>query len=246
MLKRKPSGRAPLVLAGLAALSLALGWSGEAGADEPSATIALLGPTSGSTVTIKPRQPITFRWDVKWSTAPTSSVLYTWELATDVGFTQIANTENHACTPQQGPSCWTSFTPNRVYEPYGKTWYWRIRTGGTTSAVGSFKVKLLADTVRPRVQALSNTIFRGRVALFAARMADDRGEVRFRATLSRAGRVVLSGSYPYTALAWSRPYVFESREPLSRRLPTGTYAFCVRVWDRGGNTARHCTTSRVR
>jgi hypothetical protein len=244
----KPFGRAHLVLAVVIALSLAGGWSGEAEAeDAPPASITLLAPGSRSTVTLKPRQNLTFRWDVKWPVAPTEKFMFTFQLATDPGFTRIGTTENHSCTPEQGASCWTSFTPSRVYEPYGQTWYWRVSIrGGSTSATGSFKVRLLRDTVRPRVRALTTTIFRGRIALFAARMADDRGELRFRATLSRGGRTVVAGSYPFTAMGWDRPFVFESEKPISRSLPAGKYSFCVQVWDHSGNTARHCAVSNVR
>ncbi len=246
-MSRNIFARAQLALAIAAVLSLSGAWSGTAGAEDAPATFTLVGPTAGETVVIKPYGDITFRWKVGWPTAPTGTVIYKWQLATDPGFNQIASTENHACTPQQGAGCWTSFTPNRVYEPLGKTWYWRVAVaGGATSATGSFKVQLLRDTVRPRVRAMSTTLFRGRVALFTARMTDDRGEVRFRATLSRGGRTVLTGSYPFTALAWNRPYVFESRQALSRRLPAGAYSFCVQVWDHDGNTAKHCATSHVR
>ncbi len=247
MSSNKPFGRALLALAAVIALSLGTGWSGDAAAEEPAATITLLGPASGGTVTIKPLQAVAFRWAVAWPVAPTGTVVFTWELATDPGFTRIASRENHACTLEQGPSCWTSFTPGRVYEPYGTKWYWRVSViGGSTSATGSFKVNLLRDTVKPRVRAMSKTIVRGYVATFVARMADDRGDLRFRATLSYRGRTVITGAYPFTTMGWARPFVFESDKPLSKREPTGTYSFCVQVWDRGGNTARHCTGVLVR
>jgi hypothetical protein len=245
----KPFGRAQLALAVVVvALSLGAGWSGEAAAEEMPATITLLGPARGGTVTIKPRQYVTFRWAVAWPVAPTGTVTYKFELATDPGFTRIGTRETRSCTLEQGPSCWTSFTPNRVYDdPYGAKWYWRVSVlGGSTSAPGSFKVGLLRDTVKPRVRAMSKTIVRGQIAMFVARMSDDRGDLRFRATLSYHGRTVITGAYPtFTRMGWARPFVFESDKPLSRSEPAGTYTFCVQVWDRGGNTARDCAPTHV-
>ncbi len=248
MSPNKPFGRAQLALAAVIALSLGAGWSGQAAAEQAPATIKLLGPPRGGVVTVKPRQNVTFRWEVAWPVAPTDTITYKFELATDPGFTRIGTRETRACTPAQGPSCWTSFTPNRVYDdPYGAMWYWRVSVvGGSTSVTGSFKVRLLRDTVKPRVRAMTKTIVRGYIATFVARMADDRGDLRFRATLSYRGRTVITGAYPFTAMSWDRPFVFESDRPLSTREPAGKYSLCVRVWDRGGNTAQHCTGILVR
>jgi hypothetical protein len=79
-----------------------------------------------------------------------------------------------------------------------------------------------------------------------ARVADDRGAVRYRVTLESHGFPVLARSFPFLESVWSAPLDFWSARPLPRRMRPGRYEFCVKAWDRAGNHARSCAPYRIR
>jgi len=219
---------------------------------EPAAaapTVTLLTPANGSTITVKPDSYITYRWQVSWPDAPPQGIITTvWQLSTDPYFGpgQLAGTESQTCSAQNY-ACWITWTPPRAYgPPYGKTFYWRVQFNGVYSAVGSFSVKLAPDRVKPKVRAYGGSARRGTTAHFMARAADDRGAIRYRATLEWHGLTVLARSFPLLESSWSAPLDFWSARPLSRRMRRGRYQFCIKAWDRAGNSARNCALYRIR
>jgi hypothetical protein len=234
-----------LAFAALAVAAFALG-SAEPAAAAPSVT--LLAPSQGQTVTLQPNAYITYRWQVSWPDAPpTGPVLIEWELSSEPSFGpgHIVG-ENQMC-PAENYACWTTYTPPRVYgPPYGRTFYWRVTFNGVRSAVGSFRVQLAPDVVRPRVRAFAGSARRGTVARAFASVGDDRGAVRYRVTLARRGRAVLVGSFPFVDAVWGSRLEFRSAKPLPRSMPTGRYQFCITAWDRAGNRARSCALYRIR
>ena len=238
-----PSRLARLALTAVSCTALALGTAGSA---EAAQTVVLLTPADVSAVTLKPGTNITYRWLVSWPDAPKKgTVAISWQLSSDPAFGtgQIAATEVHTC-PARSYNCWSAFTPSRVYE--SKTYYWRVKFGDVYSDVSSFTVKI-PDRVKPKVRALSGNARRGKRAQFAVRASDDRGEVRFRATLLwRGGYTVLARSFPFVRAVWAKPLTFRSARPLPASLRPGRYVFCVKVWDRAGNHARNCAPYRVR
>jgi hypothetical protein len=238
-----PSRLARLAVSALAAATLTLGAAGSATA---APTVALLTPASGSTITLKPGAYITYRWLPVWPDAPKKgTVAVSWQISTDPGFGtgQIAGTEIHTC-PARNYNCWTAATPARAYG--AQTYYWRVKLGDVYSEVGSFTVKI-PDHAKPKVRAISGDARRGKRARFAVRAADDRGEVRYRATLLwRGGYTVLARSFPFVRTAWAKPLTFSSAKPLPIQLRPGRYLFCVKAWDRAGNHARNCAPYRIR
>ena len=140
--------------------------------------------------------------------------------------------------PARSYNCWTAVTPSRAYG--AQTFYWRVKFGDVFSDASSFTVKI-PDRVKPKVRALSGSALRGKRARFAVRAADDRGEVRYRATLLwRGGYTVLARSFPFVRSAWAKPLRFCSAQPAPMQLRPGRYVFCVKAWDRAGNHARNC------
>jgi hypothetical protein len=238
-----PSRLARLAVSAAACIALALGMAGSAAAAQ---TVVLLTPADASAVTLKPNTYVTYRWLVSWPDAPKKGTVTTsWQLSTDPGFGtgKIVGTEVHTC-PVRSYNCWTAFTPSRVYG--SQTFYWRVKFGDVYSDVSSFKVKI-PDRIKPRVRALSGNARHGQRAHFALRAADDRGEVRYRATLLwRGGYTVLARSFPFVRTAWAKPLAFSSARRLPTRLRSGRYVFCAKAWDRAGNHARNCAPYRIR
>jgi hypothetical protein len=243
-----PSRRRFVRLAVLAAVaaSLTLGTAQPAAA---APTVTLVAPANGSTVTLKPDQYITYRWQVSWPDAPAQGVVTTeWELSTGPSFdpAQIIGSEGQACSVQKY-GCWTTFTSPKAYgPPYGRTFYWRVTFNGVKSAVGSFTVKLAPDLVKPRVRAYGGSARRGTTARFMAQVADDRGLVKFRVTLEWRGIPVLARTFPFLQGVWGAPLDFWSARPLPRRMRPGRYQFCVTAWDQSANKARSCALYRIR
>ena len=122
-----------------------------------------------------------------------------------------------------------------------------MKLGDVYSDVGSFTVKI-PDHVKPRVRAISGNARRGKRAHFAVRAADDRGEVRYRATLLwRGGYTVLARSFPFVRAAWAKPLTLLERQAAPDPAPPGSLrSFCVKAWDRAGNHARNCAPYRIR
>lgn len=238
-----PSRPVRYAVSAVASIALALGMAGSAAAAQ---TVVLLTPADASAVTLKPGTYVTYRWLVSWPDAPRKgTVAISWQLSTDPNFGtgQIVGTEVHTC-PVRSYNCWSAFTPSRVYG--AQTFYWRVKFGDVYSDVSSFTVKI-PDRVKPRVRALSGHARLGKRAQFAVRAADDRGEVRYRATLLwRGGYTVLARSFPFVRSAWAKPLSFRSARPLSTSLRPGRYVFCVKAWDRAGNHARNCAPYRIR
>jgi hypothetical protein len=238
-----PSRFARFVVVAVASAALVLGLAGSAAAAQ---TVVLLTPADAAAVTLKPGAAIAYRWLVSWPDAPKKgTVAISWQLSTDPGFGtgQIVGTEVHTC-PVKSYNCWSAFTPARSYG--AQTFYWRVKFGDVYSDVGSFTVRV-PDLVKPRVRALSGNARRGKRAHFLVRAADDRGDVRFRATLLwRGGYTVLARSFPFVRSVWTKPLDFRSARPLSTRLRPGRYVFCVKAWDRAGNHARNCAPYRIR
>ena len=237
---------ARLVVLLVSATAITLATAGPAVA---APTITLLAPSNGSTVTIKPGEYITYRWQVNWPDAPPQGIVIThWELSSDPYFGpgQIIGTEGQSCSAQNY-ACWTSWAPPRAYgPPYGKTFYWRVVFNGTPSAVGSFRVMLAPDLVKPRVRAYGGSARRGTTAHFMARVEDDRGPVRYRASLEWHGIPILARSFPFLTTVWTAPLDFWSARPLPRRMRRGRYQFCITAWDKAGNRARNCALYRIR
>ena len=235
---------ASLAVLALAVTAFALG-TAEPAAATPSVT--LLAPSNGQTVTIKPGEYITYQWQVSWPDPPSTGTVYTdWELSTDPSFGPGHVSDGQSC-PVLNYACWTRFTPPRAYgPPYGQTYYWRVTFNGVRSAVGSFRVMLAPDLVKPRVRAYGGSARRGTTAHFTGRVADDRGAVRYRATLEWRGLVVMARSFPFLNAVWEAPLEFRSARPLPRRMRPGRYQFCLTAWDTTGNRARSCGLYRIR
>ncbi|MGH2921851.1 MAG: hypothetical protein ACRDKU_07300 [Gaiellaceae bacterium] len=212
-------------------------------------TVTLLAPSNGSTLTIKPDAYVTYQWQINWPGAPAQGIISIyWQLSTDPYFGpgQLIGNESQTCSAQNY-ACWTTWTPPKAYgPPYGKTFYWRVTVNGVTSAVSSFKVMLARDVVKPRVRAFSGSARRGTTAHFQARAADDRGAVRYRASLEYRFRPVMARSFPFLNTLWTVPLDFWSARPLPRSMPRGRYQFCITAWDRAGNRARSCAVYRIR
>ena len=236
-----PSHLARLAVTTVACVALSLGTAGSASAAQ---TVALLTPADGSAITLKPNTYVKYRWLVSWPEAPRKgTVAITWQLSTDPAFSTIVGTEVHMCAARSY-NCWTAFTPSRAYG--AQTFYWRVKFGDVFSDASSFTVKI-PDRVKPKVRALSGSAVRGKRARFAVRAADDRGDVRYRATLLwRGGYTVLARSFPFVRSAWAKPLRFSSVRPLTKQLRPGRYVFCVKAWDRAGNHARNCAPYRIR
>ncbi|HET7808182.1 MAG TPA: thrombospondin type 3 repeat-containing protein [Gaiellaceae bacterium] len=102
------------------------------------------------------------------------------------------------------------------------------------------------DRVKPRVKVFAGSARRGQHAFIKVRAADDRGSVRFYATLSFRGHVLYQGIFGWTHTSWRRPFTLFTRSALPRFLPTGVYRACVKAWDRAANHARSCSRYLVR
>jgi hypothetical protein len=214
--------------------------------------IALVTPVDGATVVNSAALGgVTFGWRIDWRDAPArGKVLLTVRAATDPGLTQNAAENTFSCKVRSA-SCRSSFRANRLF---AGRYFWRVTMSGAaqaTSPTWSF-VGLRqggpagADRRKPRVRALVGVAQRGQIAFFAARVSDDSGFARLRATLLRRGREVARASSPFRPVTWARRETLFSNRPLSRGLAAGAYSLCVTAWDRAGNAARGCAPYRVR
>jgi hypothetical protein len=101
------------------------------------------------------------------------------------------------------------------------------------------------DRSKPRVLVSPGSGKRGAQAFITYRVADDRGDVRLRATLNYKGHVLFTGSFSWRRTTWSIPQTFFTKTKLPRSLPAGRYDACVEAWDRAGNHTRSCAAYRV-
>jgi hypothetical protein len=211
--------------------------------------ITLLSPSNGQVVTVQPVAFITYRWLTNWpDPPPTGTATIVWELSFDPSFRPgtLYGSDMQTC-PVQAVNCWSSYAAPKAYgPPYGRTFFWRVLVNNVPSAVGSFRVMLARDLAKPRVKAYGGSARRGTTAHFMARVSDNRGPVRYRATLEWRGLPVLARSFPFLHAVWTAPLDFYSARPLPRRMRPGRYQFCLTAWDQTGNRARSCAVYRIR
>jgi hypothetical protein len=209
--------------------------------------ISLVTPVDGATVVYPGASGagVAFGWRTDWGDAPSrGTVLLTVRVATDPGLTQNASENTFSCKVRS-PGCKSSFRANRLY---AGRYYWRVTMTGAaqaTSATWSFVAirrggPELTDRVKPHVRALAGVAQRGQTAFFSARVSDNGGVARLRATLLRRGREVTRASAPFRPVVWERRQTLFSNRPLPRGLPPGGYRLCFTAWDRAGNAARSC------
>jgi hypothetical protein len=215
--------------------------------------VALVTPADGATVltsAVLGSGP-TLGWRISWGDAPPAgTVVLTIRTATDEALTQNAAENTFSCVARSA-GCRSHFRPNRVYS--GR-YYWRVTLSGAaraTSPTWSFVGVRQgggagADRTKPRVRALGGVAQRGQTAFFSARVGDDRGVARLRATLTRRGRELARATAPFRAVNWARRQTLFSNRPLPRGLAAGRYRLCVTAWDRAGNAARSCAPYRLR
>jgi hypothetical protein len=215
--------------------------------------VALVTPADGASVLTSATlgSGPTLGWRIVWGDAPaTGTVIITIRIATDPALAQNAAENTFSCAVRSA-NCRTHFRPNRVY---AGRYYWRVTLSGVaraTSPTWSFVGVRQGgstgpDRTKPSVRALSGAAQRGQTAFFRARVGDDRGVVRLRATLTRRGRELARAIAPFRPVTWARPQTLFSNRPLSRGLAAGAYRLCVTAWDRAGNAARGCAPYRVR
>jgi hypothetical protein len=216
-------------------------------------TVSLVTPADGATVltsAVLGTGP-TLGWRTDWGDAPAGgTVVTTIRTGTDATLTQNAAENTFTCRVRSA-DCRSHFRPNRVYS--GR-YYWRVSLSGAvnaTSPTWSFVGVRQgggagADTVKPRVRALSGVAQRGQTAFFSARVGDDRGIVRLRAALTRRGHELARATAPFRSVTWERPQTLFSNRRLPRGLAPGAYRLCVTAWDRAGNSARGCARYRLR
>jgi hypothetical protein len=216
--------------------------------------ISLLTPANGTTIvhTGELGSAPTFGWRIDWRDAPAGgSVVIVLRTASDPDLTVNAVENTFSCRVRD-VNCTTSFRPNRVY---AGRYYWRVTVGGAVRAASdtwSFTgVKRGGgttgpDRAKPRVRALAGTAKRGQTPFFAARVGDDSGVVRLRATLVHKGHEVARGAAAFRPVAWAHKVTLYSRRTLSRAIARGAYMLCVTAWDRAGNAARDCAPYTVR
>ena len=239
--------RAASAAAGLIFGFLCLTASAPAAGTAP--TITLLTPANHATITSSiGSTPPKFTWHIDWPT-PESTVA-SLEIAADTAFTQNTDVETHFCDASN-VNCWDEMRINRVYgPPYGSVWYWRVglttSNGIVYSPTFTFTAVAARDRTKPRVKVMPGSGRRGAVAFLTARVADDSGSVRLAVTLAYRGHVLYRGRFGWTQSDWATPRTFFTQGKLPRFLPTGTYAACVRAWDRAGNTARACAAYAIR
>jgi hypothetical protein len=216
--------------------------------------VSLLTPANGATVvhTGQLGSAPTFGWRIDWASAPAGGpVVIVLRTASDPALTLNATENTFSCRVRD-VNCTTSFRPNRIYSG---AYYWRVSVRGAVQAASetwSFTgirrggVPTGPDRVKPRVQALTGVAQRGQTPFFTARIDDDSGLARVRATLMRKGHEVARGSAAFRAVSWLHKQTLYARRPLARRIVRGAYTLCVTAWDRAGNSARDCTPYRVR
>jgi hypothetical protein len=233
----------------LAALSLLSDSHAAAGAE-----VALLTPVNGATIvhTGELGSAPTFGWRIDWRDAPAGgSVVIVLRTASDPALTLNAVENTFSCRVRDA-NCTTSFRPNRVY---AGRYYWRVTVVGAVRAASetwSFTGiergggTTTPDRAKPRVRALAGTAKRGQTAFFSAKVGDDSGVVRLRATLVRDGHEVARGAAAFRPVAWANKVTLYSRRPLARAIARGAYALCMTAWDRAGHAARDCAPYTVR
>jgi hypothetical protein len=245
---------APTRIGLLALLSgLALAGSAAAPAQVARPTVTLLAPGNGAFLegAASTAASVTFTWRVDGLpvTAAEGNVTVTHRVATDPAFTTGVTTMSQTC-PAQNVNCWTAATPRRLYE-VGRH-YWQVTLSGAVSATSPAWLFLAAaarpkpDLQRPKVKALAGTAKRGRKAIFAARVSDDRGEARLEVELLYRHQLVFRAMTLLRPVRWTVTQHFDSRRRLPRSLPAGRYRLCVTAWDRTGNRAASCAVYRLR
>jgi hypothetical protein len=239
---------------GLLALLAGLALTGSAAAPAQVArpTVSLLSPANGSFLegAASTAASVTFTWRVDGvpGNAP-GTVTVTHRLATDPTFTSAVSTTSQTCSAQN-VNCWASATPRRFYE--GGRYYWQVTVSGAVNATSPTWMFLAAaarpkpDRQRPKVRALPGSAKRGRKAVFAARVADDRGEARLQVELLYRHQLVFRAMTLLRPVRWSVKQHFDSRTRIPRNLPPGGYRLCVTAWDRTGNHAKSCAAYRNR
>jgi hypothetical protein len=101
------------------------------------------------------------------------------------------------------------------------------------------------DRVKPRVKVGRGSAVRGHRAYVHARIADDRGTVRFTLTLA-LGRTAFSWRFGWIESSWADRITIWTVRPLPRWLSAGRYLVCVKAWDRARNHARACSPYSIR
>lgn len=240
----------PVLAGAVTALVLAAAAGGSRAAGPE---VALVTPADGATVLTSATlgSGPTLGWRIAWGeTLPGGTVVMTVRIATDAALTQNVAENTFSCAARSA-NCPSYFKPNRVYS--GR-YYWRVTLSGAvrvTSSTWSFVGVRQGgsggeDRTKPSVQVLSGVAQRGQTAFFSARVGDDRGFVRLRATLTRRGHELARATAPFRPVAWARRQTLFSNRPLSRALVRGAYRLCVTAWDRAGNATRDCAPYRVR
>ena len=243
----------PEVIVHAAALALtALSLLGQQHAASPA--VSLLTPANGTTVvhTGQLGSAPAFGWRIDWAGAPAGGpVVIVLRTASDPALTLNAIENTFSCRVRD-VNCTTSFRPNRVYSG---AYYWRVSVRGAVQAASetwSFTgvrrggAPTGPDRAKPRVLALTGIAQRGQTPFFTARVGDDSGVARARATLMRKGHEVARGSAAFRPVTWAHKQTLYARRPLPRGIARGAYMLCVTAWDRAGNSARDCATYRVR
>jgi Thrombospondin type 3 repeat len=100
------------------------------------------------------------------------------------------------------------------------------------------------DHVRPQVEMMRGTGWRGQPLLVSARYGDNRRFVRSYFWLSYQGHVVLSQAFPMGPSVVGQQHSFYTK-PFAKQRPAGSYQACVTVWDRAGNHAASCAPYRI-
>jgi Thrombospondin type 3 repeat len=101
------------------------------------------------------------------------------------------------------------------------------------------------DRSKPRVRVSRGSARRGTQAFVTYHVADDRGEVRLRATLEYKTHVLFRGDFGWRTTSWGIPRTFFTQGKIPRFFPVGMYAACVEAWDRARNHARSCAAYRI-
>jgi hypothetical protein len=120
----------------LALCALALGPASAAHADGAGPRITLLSPANGATIESAPGLQTypTFKWHVDWPDVPAgTTVLVSWSVASDPGFTHPVGADNGSCTAPN-LDCFSSIAPHAVYT--GKL-YWRVQVTAAGVQVAS-------------------------------------------------------------------------------------------------------------
>ena len=102
------------------------------------------------------------------------------------------------------------------------------------------------DRVKPRIHVFPGSARRGKHAYVTARVADDRGFVRVRVSLTFFGHTMYRGVFTWAQSRWDQPATFRTRSPLPMFLPRGAYQACATVRDKAGNRARSCARYVIR